>query len=673
MLKDEKNRVIGKIVNVSADSLTIELHGGSDNFTVVGFDNIHYIATLGSYLLVPMQSDYVVLEVIGISEKDNAQHGVSQGELDKISSAKFLRTIPLGSIDLKRSSFRFGVSIYPSLYADVMYARDEDLDCIFNIRKPNDIDNTKADDSEEVPYTLEIGTSAVFGNYPVKVKIDELFGGHIAVLGNTGSGKSCTIASIMQSIYMKDRPYLAHGSSVIIFDVNGEYRKSFDKIPSDIRTLYLEFEENKVCEKVSGELRDGEVCNKFTLPHWFMSFEEWELLLRASEKSQVPALRIALGFASLFYKSGEADESDSVAKIREHIFAKILLSAFRGSDTTPTKVDRIFTLYHNVKGDNFFITRSEIDEAIRTHFGQIENKDAAKDVMDKLEEKIMEEFSLPVYDNSKFSFENLQDALDLALYYEESNGNKHIRDYCSSLVTRLKSITNHPDYDVFRVNPDISEGYNPESNLNSYVDYIIGISRKDKGSPVYRKDRQICIIDLNNAPDEIIQIASAVISRLIFDRLRRASPRSGLPVHLVLEEAHRYISEKPSKYAIDAGEVFNRVSKEGRKYGLFLMVASQRPSELSKTVLSQCNNFIVHRIQNPDDLSQIRQMTPFISDSILGRLASLPKQHALIFGNSVNIPMTFRVRDASPEPYSSDARIREIWYVEENKDIPFST
>ena len=131
-----------------------------------------------------------------------------------------------------------------------------------------------------------------------------------------------------------------------------------------------------------------------------------------------------------------------------------------------------------------------------------------------------------------------------------------------------------------------------------------------------------------------------------------------MPVHLVLEEAHRYVAERPSRHAIDASRIFERIAKEGRKYGVFLQVASQRPSELSKTVLSQCSNFVVHRIQNPDDLSHIRQMTPFISESVMKRLPSLPKQHALIFGNAVNLPTTFKVRDVEPKPKSDDAAIR---------------
>jgi DNA helicase HerA-like ATPase len=275
---------------------------------------------------------------------------------------------------------------------------------------------------------------------------------------------------------------------------------------------------------------------------------------------------------------------------------------------------------------------------------------------------------LPSYANAPFSFERLQAALELAIFYEEANGNKQIREYCSQLVTRLKSVIDNPDYEFLRADIDKLEEYDRDPRL--YVDRLLGIAIVDGQ---YQKLRQICVIDLNDASDEIVELASAVVARLVFDRMRRADPRNRVPVHMILEEAHRYISEKPSRFAIDAGITFQRIAKEGRKYGAFLIIASQRPSELSKTVLSQCGNFIIHRIQNPDDLSQIRQMTPFISETMLRRLPSLPKQHALIFGNSVNIPTTFRVRDADPTPHSNDTQVREIWYVPENPIVPWSS
>jgi uncharacterized protein len=172
---------------------------------------------------------------------------------------------------------------------------------------------------------------------------------------------------------------------------------------------------------------------------------------------------------------------------------------------------------------------------------------------------------------------------------------------------------------------------------------------------------------MNSIDDEVVELVSAVIARMLFRLLRRADPRNRFPIHLLLEEAHRYIAATPSRYAVDATKIFERIAKEGRKYGMFVILASQRPSELSKTVLSQCSNFIVHRIQNPDDLSQIRQMTPFISDAVLRRLPSLPRQHALVFGTSVNLPTTFKVRETSPRPRSDDTKVVELWFHEEGR------
>ncbi|MBN8489571.1 MAG: ATP-binding protein, partial [Burkholderiales bacterium] len=251
----------------------------------------------------------------------------------------------------------------------------------------------------------------------------------------------------------------------------------------------------------------------------------------------------------------------------------------------------------------------------------------------------------------------LEQAFDLALLYEEAHGNMQIRDYCSQMITRFKWIRERDEFAFLRVPPDQLQEH--ERDVAQFVERCIGLSRLDGK---FQKSAQVIVLDMNEAGDEVVEVASAVIARLIFDRLRRAEPRNRAPINLVLEEAHRYVAERPSGYAIDASRIFQRIAKEGRKYGLFLMVASQRPSELSKTVLSQCSNFVVHRIQNPDDLQHIRQMTPFVSDSVMKRLPSLPKQHALIFGNAVNLPTTFRVRDVKPKPKSDDAAIRDLWF-----------
>ena len=175
-------------------------------------------------------------------------------------------------------------------------------------------------------------------------------------------------------------------------------------------------------------------------------------------------------------------------------------------------------------------------------------------------------------------------------------------------------------------------------------------------------------MDLSAVGDEVVEVVSSVITRLLFDRLRQSDVRNSFPVNLILEEAHRYVPRQSVPAStLDATRIFERVAKEGRKYGLFLMLSSQRPSELSGTVLSQCSNYVVHRIQNPEDLQHIRRMTPFISESVLNRLASLPKQFALVFGTSVSIPTTFKVRTAAPLPQSDDSDVSLYWYQSPEK------
>lgn len=654
MPDDDKGRVVGKVTSVSAGSLVVELHRGNDNFTVVGFDDVHYVARLGSFVLVPVQADYVVCEVTGLWEKDpqSSRPNQSGTEMDKAASAKFLDLTPLGMIRSNaQGKFEFGVSVFPPLYADALYARDEDLDRVFQVADPcNEVirkDRGGAEHCGTIPISLEVGASVIFNGYPVKVRIDEFFGGHVAILGNTGSGKSCTVATILQSLFERPQEFAARGASFVLFDVNGEYRAAFSELPDKIDRLYLRANTEGLTEDLI-PVSMGETASHFQLPHWFMSVEEWELLLRASERTQQPVLRMALGLTSLFSNDGD----DHFKAVKNHILAKSILAILNNEAGSPTKADRIRSLL-----SSFFTEEISLDvirNDIVISYGEMSD---AEGLSERLKAHVQEEISIPGYSHKPFAFDALDAALNLALHYEEAHGNRQIRDFCAQLITRLKWVSEREEFSFLRCDPNsFTEN---EKMPDTFIEGLIGISRNGGSSS---KSGQITIIDLNDAADEVVEIAAAVIARMVFEKLRRATPRNRYPVHMILEEAHRYIAQKPSRYAIDASRIFERIAKEGRKYGAFLLVASQRPSELSRTVLSQCSNFVVHRIQNPDDLAHIRQMTPFISESVLKRLPSLPKQHALIFGNAVNIPTTFKVRNVNPAPDSNDTEIREIWF-----------
>ena len=653
MSRDDTKRAIGKVVSVAADRLVVEMHAGTNSFTVVGFDDVHYVARLGSFLMIPVQSEYVVAEVVGLRERDVSTFGDRDGDFDKAASAKFLDVVPLGMLpQTKNDHFRFGVSTFPSLYADALYALDAELDRIFETNEPVEASPAPFAKTGAVPTrtkALSIGTSVIFDGYEVKVRIDDFFGGHTAILGNTGSGKSCTISAILQSLFEKPDEHRARGATFIVFDVNGEYAKALESLSEKdgigITRILLD-----------GSSDEG----KFQLPHWFLDQSEWELLLQASERTQVPVLRMALGLATVFSKEG----STELAEIKNHILATCLSQILSDDSSSPSKHDRILGLLKRFYTDEINI--KFVGPMISIDFGKMKNADKLLEFLRGTEKHsgfIVEGLKLPSYEKLPFDFAALGEAIDLAILYEESHGNRQIRDYCSQMVTRFKSLEERPEYRFLR--HAIKDGVAPPS-AEGFVQSILGTEQKD-GRLI--KNNQIIIVDMNDVEDEIVELVASVIARMVFQILRRSNPRSRFPVHLLLEEAHRYVAEKPSRFAVDASKVYERIAKEGRKYGLFVLIASQRPSELSKTVLSQCSNFVIHRIQNPDDLSQIRQMTPFISESVLKRLPSLPKQHALVFGTSVNLPTTFRVRNANPLPLSDDAKIRDLWFHEAGRPV----
>lgn len=658
MNTDDSRRAVGKVISVAADRLVLELHGSSVNFTVVGFDDIHYVARLGAFVAIPVQSDYVIAEVVGLREKDGPASRTPNApeSLDKTSSAKYLDLVPVGTLPQERDGpFRFGVSNFPSLYADALYVMDDELDRIFEVSDSVEyLDGTGSDCRPTRMKALSIGTSVVFKDYDQKIRINEFFGGHSAVLGNTGSGKSCTVATILQSLFAKPDLYAPHGATFLVLDVNGEYRNAFSQLPPNIKRKY-----NKIVldplQAPPTPLDGAESTFVFRLPHWFMSVEEWELLLRASERTQQPVLRTALGLSNLF----AAGSSQALNDIKNHILGSCICHVLQTGEGSGAKKDRITAVLSTFSTHE--INLKIFSPLIDVSYATMPQLAKASELAIK---HIKDEISLPGYTHQPFEFEQLENALDLALLYEEAHGNGQIRDYCAQMVTRFKWIRDREEFAFLRVSPSKLNDY--EKNISLFVEHCLGVTEKGN---VKFKSSQVIVLDMNEAADEVVEVAAAVISRLVFDRLRRAEPRNRLPVNLILEEAHRYVSERTSGYAIDASKIFQRIAKEGRKYGMFLMVASQRPSELSKTVLSQCSNFVVHRIQNPDDLAHIRQMTPFISDSVMKRLPSLPKQHALIFGNAVNLPTTFRVRDVNPRPKSDDAAITELWYRPEDKSI----
>lgn len=168
---------------------------------------------------------------------------------------------------------------------------------------------------------------------------------------------------------------------------------------------------------------------------------------------------------------------------------------------------------------------------------------------------------------------------------------------------------------------------------------------------------------ISNLDDTATEVVTKVFSKMLFDYLRALSPRNSMPINLILEEAHRFV-RSDMDYGVLGYNIFERIAKEGRKFGLLMGISSQRPSELSKTVVSQCNNFIIHKIQNPDDIQYISRMVPYMNQGMVDRITYLRRGYALVFGTAINLPTLTAFEKASPSPNSGNSNIVEKWYVD---------
>ena len=579
MRTDDSYRSIGRVTSMTADEFTIELHHRLNHFTTVGFDDIHYLAQIGSFVMIPLLSDYIVTEIVELWEKDPTNRSPIQEEnthkFTKTTSTKYLKVIPLGTLpkDIEKE-FCSGISAFPSLYTEALYILDKELDRIFNVK--DEKEDKKKGQQEEAKKYITIGTSTVFEKYDIKIRLDDYFGGHSAILGNTGSGKSCTMAAVLQSLFEKE----PQNATFIIFDVHGEYKQAFDP-PCPFSSI--------ISYKSIKSSQEDKEDNIFTLPPHFLSFEEWASLLRPSEGVQKPVLRETLKLAHQF-----RDKKSNGVEITENL----------------------------IHSCNY---------------------------------KISEE---------PFNLNDLKEALEAYINYKDtkkggSGGNYSSNSSnCTTMMTRLESVISREDFSFLTLQND-------QDKSEKFIKDLLGFTDENK------KQHQIIILDLQEASDEALGLISAVLARLVFEWIRNSNKKNR-PIHFILDEAHRYIPEKfsfnfnndssPQSTHIHTYDTLERLAKEGRKYGIFLQVISQRPSELSKTVLSQCSNFIIHKIQNPDDLRYIRQMTPYISESITKRLPSLPQRHALVFGNAINLPVTVKMREADPPTASDDVKVSQTWF-----------
>ena len=585
-------------------------------------DGIRFVGEISSYVSIDDIGRKIVAEVVGVDEKTGS---VSHVSMNKPNSNKYIHLNLIGEII--GSKFFFGVSKMPLIFSEIRIITEKDLRIMLEIETDEQIIAGDALNTRAV--SLAIGQSVIFSDYQVRVNIDKFFGFHFSVFGNTGAGKSNTIARILQNIFQKTN-FAAKGAKFIIIDSNGEYKAAFENINHD-----------NVLIKSKMISADDNACDiKLEIPVWALSADDWAVLLHASEKTQIPILRRAIDIAKIFFDPLNDDNN-----LKNHILASTVLGVLNSSDSSPSKSDKLKAILTTFSTSeiNLDIQCSDgrtIRHCVTNNYGQLND---IEQVQKLCEQYIQNEISgdtqmhrLVVYDLNQFS-----EAVTFAVLYEGSISSQRIQEYTATLTTRLQALRDSDQGNILT-----KTNY---TNIDDYVYDLVG-------------ENQILNIDISSLDDSTCEVVTKVVAKIIFDYLKKREKKADMPVNLIIEEAHRFIKNENSFGALGYN-IFERIAKEGRKFGLLLGISSQRPSELSKTVVSQCSNFIIHRVQNPDDLTYISRMVPYISDGIINRLTYLQTGHALVFGTAVNLPTLTKFDIAVPSTDSENARISDKWYV----------
>lgn len=480
---------------------------------------------------------------------------------------------------------------------------------------------------------VTIGESAIYKNYKINASINELFANHLSIIGNTGSGKSCAISKILQNIfYSENKPVNSH---FVLFDAYGEYKNAFN----DMNKVGLGFKKiNSVFEEGDDEL--------LKIPLSFLEVDDLAILLSVTDADQLTVLEKALKLVYIFTSTDAR-----VTEYKNNIIAQCLLDILTSGKTSTQIRDQIIAVLTHYNTEDLSLESSINQVGYNRTLSQcllIDDQgkmNAISLVTDFIKGFIKLTLDEIVVDKtSVYTLDDLYYALEFALISEGTLNNSRSYDKNSILKNRLQTIMNSNYRTIF----DVKEYMSKETYVKKFFSF------NDK--PV-----QLVDINLNHLDDKYAKIVTKLLTKLFFNYTTSLENRGTYPINIVLEEAHRYVQNDTDTDVIGYN-IFDRITKEGRKYGCFLTFITQRPSELSSTALSQCSNFIVFRLFYPKDFEMVKSISTNVTIEAINKIKTLNSGCALSFGTGFKIPLLVSFELPSPMPESSSLKLDDLWY-----------
>lgn len=621
-----KSIEVGKIVIVDGVYVTIELF---ENLTtsqyLTSLSKIYEIGGVGNYLKSKKIDGELMIEILS----EQACEFDLKSNQDVIIKPKILRTIK-GKIKGKifnNGIYRMGIYDSPMVFDSIYLAEKEDVEKIYTSQLNNEryiIGNVVL--NEDIPFTIDI---------------NRFFASHIAILGNTGSGKSNTLASIYENMFNsknhEGKKYIElmdQKSRFLIIDTNGEYNKSFV---------------NDNLKKVI-KINMRKATSDFKIPLMCTDAEDWGVMLNATDKTQQPLLD------KTFH---DLNNIKTLFELFEHIeyrvksLAKIIFNSTKNVNqkfTSISNLKKILFEYLYKFNKTEFINHESINNffGVKVYFGQLcLNDSSTAPSIEQIDEHInnLKIMGDKLTDNQilNIGIDELQFFLNLNYQYN-INAYEINENFIGPLLNRFNSMKNN--FEKIFSDENVDKGIN---------DIIFG-------------DKTIVIFDISLANSKFKIALSSLISNKLYRYYEEQEIRNRETLSIIIDEAHNYLNSKTieneDKMATRTLEVFEKIIKEGRKFGVYMTISSQRPADISPTILSQCHNYVIHRLANPNDIKQIYNVVSFIDQKSIDMLSILAPGQAIFSGTAFLSPTLVQVKRPTFSVESETTVLTHLWNID---------
>lgn len=667
-----RHQVVGTVEFVSPREIKVLLETNAPLNTAINTGVPQPFPKVNGFVLIPSEVGALIglISWIGIEYSPYPKRS-GYKDFDLVDLPFPLRKLSLAPVGVLKEQDGLlqvdrGVFSYPSVGDVVVIPNHKELRAIVQ--------------NKDFDARVRIGTVPAAANAPLFVDPDRMFGRHLAILGNTGSGKSCSVAGLIRWSLEEAKRHLSEderlNSRFIVLDPNGEYGNCFNDL-STVRRFEIVLDDHSL-KRNQLQLR---------VPNWMWNSYEWSSIGQASGKTQRPLLRQALREVR---NGGSLGVHDDLSQVR--LWLTSLLVSLRNFERMGVAIASW------PEKDNLGATLESGSDSLGVFLGKLEGeqRDRLHAIIDALDDLLARKpkgknypgFSLAditpiisLLEESQVTFGTLESYEgpdeDSPIFFKTEEFLAHLErlalenkvaQFMDFFMMRVKSVIKDP-----RIASVIQTETEEEVRLDAWLNEYVGCN-EDDGS--------ITVLDLSLVPSEIVFVIVSVLARIIFEAHQRYRKETGnvLPSVLVVEEAHNFIK----RYEAESEEItarklcsqsFEKIAKEGRKFGLGLVVSSQRPSELSQTVLSQCNTFLLHRIVNDKDQEMVKRLVPDNLGGLLNELPVLPTQKAILLGWASPIPVVVEMNTLSglSLPKSKDPEFWDVWTGKEERIIEWDT